>query len=201
MRSAENGSVGAQGGEKILMKSPPIFNIFFIGFMGTGKSVTGKKLADRLRWTYCDIDTLIEQRLGQSISAVFQEHGEALFRSEEKAVIAELAQGKYQVISTGGGAVLDPDNRRVMARSGLVIHLDADPDTIVERVRHGNGRPLLAGANVGEKVRALLKQRKGLYDFADMQISTDQRTVEETVSLIVDCIAVIDPGVFRKERT
>lgn len=160
-------------------------NVVLIGFMGTGKSTVGLALADKLGWRFVDADREIEQKEGRPIPQIFSEDGEDYFRSVESAVIAEIMQGRRQIISMGGGAVLAPVNREEMSRNGLVIALTASLQTIVQRVRTDQNRPLLQG-NVEERVAALMEQRKNAYDFADIHINTDELPVQGVVDQIVE---------------
>ncbi|MEI7027859.1 shikimate kinase [Paenibacillus sp. y28] len=159
-------------------------NIVLVGFMGCGKTSVGKALAAKLAWTHTDIDELVVQREGISISSLFAERGEAAFRAIESSIIEETMQGQQQVISTGGGAVLAEANRQAMLDKGLVVTLKADKATIIARVQNDASRPLLQG-NLEERVEQLLQQRSAAYDFADVIIDTTPYSVEEIVDRIV----------------
>ena len=93
-------------------------NITLIGFMGTGKTTVGKRLAKRLGWEFVDLDALIEARTGRAIADIFTQHGEPVFRRLEQRWIRRVARGDQQVIATGGGAFLDPENRRLLKSGG-----------------------------------------------------------------------------------
>ncbi|MGO0060784.1 shikimate kinase [Brevibacillus fluminis] len=159
--------------------------IILIGFMGTGKTTVGRALAEKLGMTQVDMDASIEQREGCTIADLFREKGEAYFRDVESEVLAELLQQDKLVITTGGGVVLRPANRELMAQSGLVIALDATEEEIVKRVKHDPDRPLLAG-DPAERVRTLKKERAGLYQFAPIQIDTTGKSVEAILAEISD---------------
>lgn len=159
-------------------------NIILIGFMGTGKSTVGQALAAALDWTFVDMDERIVEKAGQSIPEIFATHGEAYFRDLESDVLHELAGGAKQVIATGGGAVLRPANREVMLKGGLVVNLKADAETIIHRVKGDANRPLLAG-DVEERVRKLLQERRGMYDYAHLAIDTSSMQVDEIVKTIL----------------
>lgn len=160
-------------------------NIFLIGFMGTGKSTVGKVLADTLRWEFVDTDAKIEATTGQSIPQLFADHGEQRFREIETEVLRSIAAGRHQVVSTGGGAVLKQENREAMLAGGYVVALEADEQTIIERVQGDTNRPLLAG-DLEARVHKLLQERAGAYDFARLKIDTTGKTVEEIVQIILD---------------
>ena len=158
-------------------------NITLTGFMGTGKTAVGKRLAKRLGWAFVDLDTLIEARAGKPIATIFAEHGERVFRRLEQRMIRRLTRARAQVIATGGGAFLDPSNRARLRVSGPVICLAAHPRTIWARVKPRlNARPLLAGAKdpLG-RIQALLRRRAPAYAQADLTIDTTRLSVEEVV--------------------
>jgi shikimate kinase len=159
-------------------------NILLIGFMGTGKTTIGQRLAEILGWTFTDTDKRIEELTGMSIPELFAEKGEAYFRQVESEVIESLRSSEQLVVSTGGGAVLREANREAMLASGLVVALTADAETIISRVRGDANRPLLAGDLEG-KVRQLLRDRAGAYDFAHVVIDTSNKAVEEIVQVIL----------------
>ena len=151
-------------------------NIILIGFMGTGKTTVGLRLAETLGWTFTDTD--------KPIPEIFAEEGEEHFRQLETKVLESLGSRERLVVSTGGGAVLRAANREAMLRSGLVVALKADAETIISRVRGDTNRPLLAGDPEG-KVRQLLQERAGAYDFAHVTIDTSHLAVEDIVRAIL----------------
>lgn len=159
-------------------------NIVLIGFMGTGKSSVGKGLAARLGLTFLDMDAMIEQREGKPISRIFAENGEPHFRALERALTQELAARTGLVIATGGGIVLNPDNPSDFASTGLVVCLQATPETILSRVQHETHRPLLASGDKMTKIRELLAKRQHLYDAIPHQIDTNDLTVDAVVARI-----------------
>src|SRR5262245_34753784 len=130
------------------MSKPRIIqNLALIGFMGTGKSSVGRSLADHLRFGFVDTDELIECRAGQTISEIFKQHGEPVFRDLESKVVTELSSQQRLVISTGGGLAANPENLASLKTHALVVCLWASPDTIWERVRLQSHRPLLQTPN------------------------------------------------------
>lgn len=131
--------------------------------MGAGKTTVGRHLAKRLGRRFVDADHEIEARTGVRIPTIFEIEGEAGFRARESQVIAELAQASDLVLATGGGAVLDPANRKVLAESGLVIYLNAQPAMLFERTRHDRNRPLLRVPNPLAKITELHAIRDPLY--------------------------------------
>lgn len=117
-------------------------NIVFVGLMGAGKTTVGRRLAKRHGLPFLDTDHELERRCGASIPTIFDLEGEEGFRRRESKVIAEVMQGQGQVITTGGGAVLLPENRQAI-KKGFVIYLDADPEQLWMRLRNDTHRPLL----------------------------------------------------------
>jgi shikimate kinase len=161
-------------------------NITLTGFMGTGKTVVGRKLARRLGWTFVDIDELIESSAKMSIREIFAEHGEAVFRRLEKRMISRATKKKNQVISTGGGAFTYSHNRRMLRAVGPVICLTATPKAILARVsRNLAKRPMLASApSPLNRIKELLDERESSYAKADMTIDTSNLSVDEVLGRI-----------------
>jgi len=159
-------------------------NIVLVGFMGTGKTTVGLHLEKKTGFPLVDMDHLIEQEVGTSISQIFATQGEAHFRSLERAMTKKLATQTNHIISTGGGIVLNPDNLTDFASNGLVVCLSASPETILNRVRNDQNRPLLAG-DKEQQIRDLLQQRQPLYDAIPFQVETDSRTPEQIAESIL----------------
>lgn len=159
-----------------------------VGMPGSGKSTVGRQLARRLALPFVDLDQRLEQRLGTGIRAYFEQHGEQAFRDHEAALLAELAaEPGGMVLSTGGGAVLRPENREAL-RHGFahVLYLRASPEEIFKRVKHDRARPLLQVADPLERLRELHRARDGLYrEAAHYVIETSRPTVNTLVNMIV----------------
>ena len=170
--------------------------IVLTGFMGAGKSATGKILARKLHLEFIDTDSIIEERAGQSIKEIFQLQGEPFFRSLEKTVVAEVARKDGVVIAVGGGAILDPENRRNLKKNGIVIFLLVSPGEIRKRVAGDASRPLLnISKKVGEglyslpkkeAIKNLLLQRLPLYRKADICVDTDGKTPRAVAQEIIE---------------
>jgi shikimate kinase len=138
-------------------------NIILCGFMGTGKSTIGRIVASRLGWQFADTDQVIELRQGKSIAVLFQEQGEAAFRSLESALCEEMRAWQQHVIATGGGIVLRPENRDLLVQTGLVVCLEAPAEEIFRRLQHATNRPLLASPDPLERIKELLAARADAY--------------------------------------
>ena len=158
-------------------------NIILTGFMGTGKTAVGKRLAKRLGWRFVDVDELIEANAKKSIPAIFSQHGEGVFRRLEQRTIRRVTRSSEQVIATGGGAFLDAKNRARLRVSGPVICLTARPQTILARVKPRLGtRPLLqSGRDSLSTIRTLLRQRALAYTKADISLETSDLSVDAVV--------------------
>ncbi len=158
------------------MKDPR--NVYLLGMMGAGKTTIGRLLARRLKRPFYDSDHEVERRCGVGIPVIFEIEGEAGFRARESQAIGELTALEGIVLATGGGAVLDPENRRRLGARGTVVYLHAAPAALCERVRHDRNRPLLATADPLAKLEALYAQRDPLYrEIADVVIETGQQSV------------------------
>ncbi|MDF1851441.1 MAG: shikimate kinase [Verrucomicrobiales bacterium] len=156
-------------------------NLILIGFMGTGKTTIGKRVASSLGFRFVDTDARITKAAGKPITKIFEEDGEEAFRALETKILQACAEQSDQVISTGGGIVTQPKNREILARAGFVIWLKASPETIYERIRHNRSRPLLKTTDPQATIRDLLAERSDLYDASkNLAVTTDGLTLEET---------------------
>ena len=170
------------------MKQPK--NIFLIGPMGAGKSAVGRQLARTLHLTFVDSDDEVESRTGVDIAFIFEKEGEEGFRKREAAAIDDLTKMDSVVLATGGGAVLDPDNRSHLGGRGLVVYLYTTVDQQVSRTKKGRERPLLESGDRREILEELLLQRDPLYrEIADLVVETDGRKVHSVASEIIDHMA------------
>jgi len=163
-------------------------NIIITGFMGTGKSVVAKELARKLKMEFIDMDQIIEEDQGMSISDIFARYGENYFREQENKLVKKLSQKKNMVIATGGGTLLSSDNARMLGQAGEIVCLYADSQTIYNRVRRKNDRPLLKGENILNKINLLLEERKKIYDNIKWKINTTNFTTQEVVDKIINLL-------------
>ena len=165
--------------------APRSRHIVLVGMMASGKTTVGRYLAAQLDRQLIDLDSILVDRLGMSISEAFDLHGEAWFRAQESAALLEvLERPEPMIVSPGGGVVLALGNREVLKRSARNVWLRATPDTIVRRVGSGSGRPLLAG-NTEDRVRRIDAERRKLYaEVATVVVDVDDLTTPQ----IAECI-------------
>jgi 3-dehydroquinate synthase len=165
----------------------PPDNLILIGFMATGKSAVGRHCANLLGYKFLDTDAAITERAGMSIPEIFATEGEAGFRAREREVIASLVQSDRQVIATGGGAILDPDNAAQLKRTGSIVGLQAMPETILGRVGDARCRPLLKDAtDLTARITSLLDERSPCYErHAARTFRTDGATPSQIAKDIV----------------
>ncbi len=161
-------------------------NIFLIGFMGVGKSTVAKGLKDLLGYKRVEMDKLIEEKQGMTISDIFAKYGETYFRNLESNTLIELGNEEKLVVSCGGGVVLRPENAAYMKAGGRVVLLTAEPETIYERVKDSDERPILNGNMNVEFIRQLVEKRRPFYEAAaDITVATDEKSAEEICREIV----------------
>jgi len=152
-------------------------NIVLIGLMGAGKSSIGKLLARLLKAPFVDTDIMIEESTGTSIPVIFAIEGEAGFRQRRKKAIADISQQQGLVIATGGGSILDEENRRCLAQNALVVYLHAHPEQLWQRAKFDKNRPLLQTLDPLKKLEELYSVRDPLYrGMADQIIETEGKT-------------------------
>lgn len=160
-------------------------NVFLVGPMGAGKSTIGKQLAKALNLEFVDSDRVLEERTGATVSLIFDVEGEEGFRRREKAVIEELTGSRGIVLATGGGVVLDPQNRARLAARGHVVYLHCSVEQQWERTRRDRNRPLLQTDDPRARLEELMEVRDPLYrDVADQVVDTGQRSVRTLIRQI-----------------
>ena len=162
-------------------------NIFLIGLMGTGKTTVGRQLARKLKMDFYDSDRVIEERTGADIPLIFEKEGEAGFRKREAAVIDELTQKRNIILATGGGAVLNPENRNHLTNRGTVFYLKSSLETLIERTSKDKNRPLLQAEEPAEVIlQRMLDQRGPLYEeTADYIIETANNSIHSVIQAII----------------
>lgn len=155
-------------------------NVFLVGPMGAGKSTIGRLLASEMKLDFRDTDREIEERSGVDIPWIFDKEGEAGFRQRETAILDDLSQFDNLLLATGGGIVLKPENRKILASRGRVVYLKTTVDEQVRRTGRDTKRPLLNNDNPRAVLEALMQQRDPLYrEIADYIIDTDGRSPRE----------------------
>ena len=156
-------------------------NIVLIGFMGSGKSMIARKLAERLKVQVIATDDLAEAKEGKSIQEIFKSKGEAYFRGLEQSIIKEVSLRKGIIIDCGGGVVLRKENLPQLKTNGIVFYLQAAPEVIYERIKHETHRPLLKVPDPLGCIKELYQQRLPLYDQADFTIDANDASIEGPV--------------------
>ncbi len=168
-------------------------SLYLVGMMGSGKTSTGRPLAERLGYGFVDADAVIEQAAGCSIPNIFNRDGEAGFRSLESQVLSAISQRHSLVVATGGGVVTQPENWG-MLHSGIVIWLDVVPDQLLQRLNADSTvRPLLQTADPEAALNALLNERRPLYAEADLTVVIN----DETPEAVADGILQLVPSLLK----
>lgn len=164
-------------------------HLILTGFMGTGKTVVGQMLAERLGRPFVDMDAVIEAEFGQTVGQVFATYGEAAFRRAESALCHDLAGRRGLVIATGGGALLSPENRQLMMAAGCVVCLTASPEVISTRLAGLADRPLLrpaAGQTRHDRIAGLLAQRQEAYAALPYQVDTSVLSPAQVAEAVLE---------------
>lgn len=159
-------------------------NIILIGFMGSGKTTVGKKLAQEMGWQFIDTDRKIEELTGLTITELFKASGEMKFRSEEALMIKKIQNQTQSVIATGGGTVVAQENFEILKQMGVVVYLFAPLDSILKRVKINKDRPLLLQPL--PVVEKLWLERREIYRQADVTVDTRDKDAAEIVKEILD---------------
>lgn len=162
--------------------------------MGAGKTEVGRRLAERLGRPLIDTDALIIERDGRSVSEIFSQESESAFRDREVDAVADAAAVPGAVIATGGGAVLDPRNVDALRSSGEVVYLRASAAVAAARLGDGEGRPLLEGTPLGDRIAKLIEDRHELYrQAAHHEVDADAGPDEVVDALVEIWEAVCGP--------
>ena len=168
--------------------------IFFVGYMGSGKTTLGKKIAKKLNINFYDSDDIIEQQYGKKISKIFKEDGERKFRELESACFHELVQLPSGIISTGGGLPCVESRMEIMNQQGLTVYLRCTPKFLLSRLMQGSTeRPLISGMNADmilNKINTDLVIRTPFYSKAHCIIDADAMQLEEALEAIVKCASL-----------
>ena len=168
-------------------------SLYLVGMMGSGKTSTGRPLAERLGYGFVDADAVIEQAAGCSIPEIFERDGEAGFRSLESQVLSAISQRHSLVVATGGGVVTQPENWGLL-HSGIVIWLDVVPDQLLHRLNADSTvRPLLQTTDPEASLNTLLNERRPLYGEADLTVVIN----DETPEAVADGILQLLPSLLK----
>ncbi len=168
-------------------------NLVLIGFMGVGKSSVGRLAADQLRFEFVDTDALVEARAGKSVSRIFAEDGEPAFRVSEREVVRQLEQRRGVVVAAGGGLAADLANLASLRTHAFVVCLWASAETLWNRVRHQQHRPLLQTPEPQARIRQLLAEREPFYRQADLLVNTERRSARDIAQLVVHHFRAVRP--------
>lgn len=161
-------------------------SLFLVGPMGAGKTTIGRMLAQAMQLEFIDTDHELQDRTGVDIPTIFEFEGEAGFRKRERLIIDELTQKHSVVLATGGGAVLDADNRRHLAARGIVIYLHCSPDQQYERTYRDKNRPLLQTEDPLKKLNELMEVREPFYqEVADIVVASERKNAQGVVKEIL----------------
>jgi len=160
-------------------------SIVLIGMMGSGKSTLGKLLAQQLGLAFIDIDSVIEKKEQMSVSEIFAQKSEAYFREVEKSTILSVFKPENLVISLGGGAFENSETRDYLLQNAKVIYLKTTPQTIFERIKNDNSRPLLYGKMSVEHISDIINKRKTNYESAHLTVETDNKTPAKIIREIL----------------
>jgi shikimate kinase len=151
--------------------------VYLTGFMGTGKSVVGRALAHHMKRPFVDLDAVIEKSSGKRVAELFAGKGEKAFRNLERKALLKTAKRKGLVVALGGGALLDKRNLELVEKTGVLVKLTCSRRELVRRLRPSRlSRPPLSGGSLDDRVRILLRARKGAHGDARMFISTTKRS-------------------------
>lgn len=179
--------------QDVSIENLPLYNIFFIGFMGVGKTTVSSYLSNLLNRKEIDIDQCIAKREKMKIPEIFKKYGEEYFRNCETEVLKDLNSEDGVIISCGGGIVLKEENISLMKERGKIILLTSTPQTIFERVRYSDERPILNNNMNVDFISELMKKREEKYlHAADLIIDTDKKSIEEVCEEIISSLNKMD---------
>jgi shikimate kinase len=167
-------------------------NIILVGFMGTGKTVVGRRLAAKLDKKFVDTDMEIERVTGMPVARLIKKHGEIRFRSEETLALKRISKLDNIVVATGGGIVLNKENVDLLKNMGKIICLTAAPEIIKERIERRNNRPLLGKDTSIEKIKELLSQSEEFYKEADFVVDTTDLQIDDVINKIFEFLQNAD---------
>lgn len=161
-------------------------HIVIIGFMGSGKTRVGKRLAQDYALPFIDVDRVVTKKMNMSVSEIFQRFGEPFYRALETVVIKELVNDKERkVISLGSGLPVQEQNQKYLKNLGTIVYLKGSLETLKKRLEGGNSNPLIEGDDKDDKIKKLLKQRDPIYSkYADIEVTTGVKSFEALIEEI-----------------
>ena len=161
-------------------------NLYIIGFMGSGKSSLSLELDTINSRKIISTDELIENRIGMSISDIFDRHGEAFFRKQEHMLLCDISKNDGQIIDCGGGLPLNPENREIIKASGICIYLKVSPETVILRLYNDDSRPLLKNKKSIKEISLMLSERVKIYEsMADIIIDSDKLSTKKIAERLI----------------
>ncbi|MGQ9486342.1 MAG: shikimate kinase [Armatimonadota bacterium] len=179
---------------RLPMQHRTLLNVALIGFMGTGKSLLGRMLAEQWGWRFVDSDALVEQIVGYSVAQIFERFGEEYFRQRETEALRSLETQRHLVIATGGGVPTRQENVESLRRHAVIVLLTAEAEVILQRVQPIQTRPKLASApDPLVEIRRLLREREKAYACADLRLDTSTLSPEEAVQCIESLVKTWKP--------
>jgi len=185
-----------QESKRVQSRSLFHYNIALIGFMGSGKSTVSKYLKDMLAMNEVDVDTRIVEDQKMPIKDIFAKYGEEYFRNCESSAIISLKDCRQTIISCGGGAVIREENVKNLKKNSRIVLLTASPETILERVKDSDERPILNGNMNVEYIKGLMERRAGLYQSAaDIIIETDGKNILDICEELIQSLMKLESAV------
>ena len=164
-------------------------NIYLIGMMGSGKTTIGQQLSKELKKEFIDIDKDIESINDMSISDIFNDFGEHKFREMERAYFIEKSKEKDKIFSTGGGIILKKDNRKVLINNGITFLLEADCNTLLNRIKDVQNRPVLSGENNSKSIHDIWDERKEhYYSSCNHVINVEKLSISDVSNTIIEIL-------------
>ncbi len=165
-------------------------NIVLIGFMGSGKTTIGRRIAMTLKRKFIDMDLQIQDFYHMSINDIFREYSEEFFREQETTLCQNLGKAYKKVIATGGGVVKKPENIESLKKNGIIVYLKSTPESIYENTKYDKNRPLLNVEDKLGEIRRLLEEREPMYEeSADLIVDVSERNIDRCVQNVIDSIA------------
>lgn len=160
-------------------------NIYLTGMMGSGKTTIGQLVAQKLYYIFIDTDAIIERRMSMSVAEIFETRGESSFREQERLLLPEIAAREHQVIATGGGMLVDPENMDVASSSGLVVLLHAPASVLADRLSLDSERPLLQDGDLESRLTEIWRQREVIYQAIAHKIDTSHEAMEANADNVI----------------